>query len=387
MYRLRRRYTPVEESSAGGYIKWYNTSGSLITTTYPADVWISRSEGIRDEIRKRYDNVTRFCMHYKYHETHGRFSFVEPHNGLDRHEFYNVDLHAWIEQQTAMVIPGYPEARAIFDGLLKDAAFNSRAYEAMLPSLAGKVSLTNFLFELTDVKLLLRLFTSSSGILKRISEGHLSWSFGVKPMISDIQEIWSSLFNFEKRIKDFLGRRGEPQKRRYTEESDDGEDTSQTTWGAVSRTARWAYAYRHKRVATMSYVYDCPDIISVADKLRALRDMLGLRLTPSVVWEAIPFSFVVDWVFSVQDFLRSREDNLIVPDVIITDYSISCKLSFFSTATLQMSGFSGTVSNFTGHWYQRRRAIPNTSGEPLTFGGLTTNQLALSFSLLNVRRR
>jgi hypothetical protein len=38
-------------------------------------------------------------------------------------------------------------------------------------------------------------------------------------------------------------------------------------------------------------------------------DTLGVRLDPGIVWDAIPFSFVVDWVVDVSAFLHSFARN------------------------------------------------------------------------------
>ena len=275
-------------------------------------------------------------------------------------------------------------------------AFNARAYEAMLPSLEADVSLTNFLLELADLKQLLRLFRPSSDLSKKISEGHLTWNFGIKPLISDVAEIYNSLSNYEKRLRDFLDRRGKPQKRYYSESTDEGDDTiawSMSTYGQMSG---YRLKYKLRKTATMSYTYQTQDIVSRLDKLQALRGMLGLKLTPSVIWEAIPYSFLVDYVINVQQWLRSLENDVIEPTVEITDYSISTKLSFSEhryfrylepcTGSL-MAPPGYTFSVVAGKVYNRRRALPETEGIPLSLSLPGSNQLALAASLLNVRRR
>jgi hypothetical protein len=49
-------------------------------------------------------------------------------------------------------------------------------------------------------------------------------------------------------------------------------------------------------------------------------DLLGVRLDPSIVWNAIPFTFVVDWVVDVGSFLGSfARDNYPI-ETRITDF-------------------------------------------------------------------
>jgi hypothetical protein len=54
-------------------------------------------------------------------------------------------------------------------------------------------------------------------------------------------------------------------------------------------------------------------------------DNLGVRLDPAIVWNAIPFSFVVDWVVDVSGFLGSfARDNYPI-NVVVHDFCHSYK--------------------------------------------------------------
>lgn len=399
----------------------------------------SHHKCIIDELKPKRDQTTRFCRHFdvKFKRSGADFSYgnrkyPDKYTIVENYGISSTDT-PWGQ------VLQFPET------LLPDsmADFNSRAYAVMLPSLERDVNLTNFIIELSDLLTLRRFFGSYSSkhntivdalrearIRKefiaskpnypkqqaewerlwqrrhrnapelgavladyptRVSEGHLLWSFGIKPMINDLQEIWSGLVNAEERIQDFLERRNAPQTHYYREVADLSE--SSPTWvnGTYSDYSTQWHKLSIVRVARMAYTYDLDDIKSLRDKLRALRDILGLRLTPSVIWNAIPGSFVVDWVAKVGDFLKNRERALLQPDVFITDYSVSYKIQFdwsrrFRSITACEGGdLELETARVTGKHYCRRQAIPETNGSPLSFSSLSDNQLALAASLLNVR--
>lgn len=411
---MRTRDDSKHESWTGKVI-WYNTSGGVAGTGYYTNDYFRRRNMIMDELLPRADKRTRNCYHEKWTVWRSPMSFVEPHNGLDRHVYQGIDMAAYVQQDGGMDLFTHLEAKALFDSQCVDSGFNSRAFETMRPKLEADVSLANFLLELTDVSHLHRYAARSARSLRKwvrlnkkwrgkrkrkynivsdlsnrsrgVTDTHLMWNFGIKPMVRDLQEVWSSLVNYELRVNDFLARRRVPQRRYYSERSN-GSDYYEDSFGVCVRHVRSSCEWQLKRTAVMTYTYDCAEIITVRDKLRALREILGLKLTQSVLWEAIPYSFVIDWVVDVGSWLRSRENNLIEPSVLITDYSISHKLLYDANSTLLIGGVDGwcPIDRHTIQLYRRRRALPDTDGSPLQFSGLTANQLALSFSLFNSGR-
>jgi hypothetical protein len=48
---------------------------------------------------------------------------------------------------------------------------------------------------------------------------------------------------------------------------------------------------------------------------------MGFELNPRIIWDAIPFSFVVDWFFNVGGFLaRYKVDALELPIVLVDSF-------------------------------------------------------------------
>lgn len=276
---------------------------------------------------------------------------------------------------------------------IPDPGFNQRAFEAMQPDLETSLQLSVFLAELTDVKKLLEFFTKwSKSFTKNVAKGHLSWSFGVKPFISDVKKLYATLVDHQQSIDDFLARRGTEQIRHYSEGQPLVTTTTDwTSWfGSASLQYRYVVTEETWTTATMRYRFYCDDIADRGRQLSALRDMLGLRLTQSVIWEAIPFSFVVDWFFRVGDWLKANEKPLIRSKVEVEDYCISHKYTYRCTrqwrywADASQNWAVHSDTNFYGKVYRRKRELPDSGNTFVNRGQYGLNQLALSASLLRV---
>jgi hypothetical protein len=368
--------------------------GSQILTgnVYQAGQYYKLSfQRITDELLPKSDFRTRYCHHVRWKWHGGPFSQVMGDRKADV---------SWNERHN-LVAPPHPYLNALASETWSPSefwgdmnAFNARAFNAMKPSLEGDVSLTNFLLELKDFKHISRLFSKINDISKRLSEGHLTWAFAIKPLISDLSAIWSNLINYEEKLRDFLERAKLPQKRYYSEDVDLDDVNPSWTDADGYYEYRWRQKGKLTRVATMSYTYELAEIKSEIMRLKALRAMLGLRLTPSVIWNAIPFSFVVDWVVNLGKFLESREDDLLEPDVTISDYSLSCKVVLAGwyderlpdVCNVQSLITNGSLASFNIKYYRRIRCLPETEGVPLTLSLPSSNQLVLAASLINVAR-
>lgn len=274
---------------------------------------------------------------------------------------------------------------------------NAMAWDAMYPSLEGDMSITNFVLELGDFSRLLDLVTTWSGLVKKGAEGHLGWSFGIRPMISDIKELYDSLMNYRQRIDDFIERAGQPQKRHFRYKFD--EDDSET----LIYESLYSKGYRNDESAsvfhaTLVYQYEIPtELYTIRGKLNAIRDMVGLRFRLAEVWEAIPFSFVIDWFFPIQRFLEGFSDPLIKPKLTVIDYCFSYKSYVKSSTWFAQHTKCGASRDYAVKHkygsaikkvYVRRKAIPETGTyfvpDSNRFGAA---QLALSASLLILSKR
>lgn len=113
----------------------------------------------------------------------------------------------------------------------------------------------------------------------------------------------------------------------------------------------------------------------------ALANQLGLINPASLVWEVVPFSFVVDWFFTVGDFLGSFTE--------FAGYTISDP--FTSTYTHDISNFGfwdnrsgafGASAEFEGWSANRVLSIPSVTLKMRTPWQLSPTRAATAISLL-----
>lgn len=261
-----------------------------------------------------------------------------------------------------------------------------RAFEKMQPSLSSGFSLTNFIFELRDIKTLFKLWKVHEGLTKNLAGGYLNYQFGWKLFLQDCHEMYTRLSQWEKTLEDYLSKQGKPLIRHYRENvfedvtSESSEDYTTKYEGATYARATNTSCVFH---ATMRYTYTVPTLDAEYSKLRAFREIWGIKLNASVLWEALPFSFVVDWFLNVGKYLNSIGPEYLESKVTVLDFCYSFKKTETGSFTMQIPGSKHTVGSYQVTDYQRRRGLPpfSTFGEILShrYG---TKQLLLSAALL-----
>jgi hypothetical protein len=115
----------------------------------------------------------------------------------------------------------------------------------------------------------------------------------------------------------------------------------------------------------------------------------GVSKMASVVWEAIPYSFVVDWFVSVGDLIESLEDQLLDPlPIVIHDFSHSLKYEYQTMLDVEFSinslaSFYATLDVVRSKTlvYERRRDVPSL-WDSLSARTPTGNQVGLGLSLI-----
>jgi hypothetical protein len=115
----------------------------------------------------------------------------------------------------------------------------------------------------------------------------------------------------------------------------------------------------------------------------------GISDVIATIWEAIPFSFVVDWFFNVGNMLASIEDYLAgdpLP-IVILDFAHSVKYKFTTRVLLDIG--KGAWAKASGvllqeketTFYNRRVEMPNLY-DSLSVRAPSLNQAILGGSLV-----
>jgi hypothetical protein len=241
--------------------------------------------------------------------------------------------------------------------------------QAMLPMIRPKLSIINSILELRDFKSLprtidkveialkgfsltnLRYYFQSlkrrrlggiPGSLRRIlhagADGYLQTQFNLSPLLSDIAGIYRAVFGIAKEIKRLLDDEGKPQIRHY-KRSLAGELPAVNTELTIPSASYYGGAidgdikyYRQALYrapvfhAQVEYDYSLTRLQRENALLLGLLDGLGVSLNPQIIWNAIPWSFVIDWVADVSRWLGQFNAQSLGPTTRIRRYLYSVRV-------------------------------------------------------------
>lgn len=223
-----------------------------------------------------------------------------------------------------------------------DLLFSGRAWWQMQPRLDQDFSMINFLFEMKDFRDIAKnLFTvnkkfgtawkrhkaiTPKGLdpSRPIAEGILLYNFAIRPLIQDISElILAAKTIAADAFKDFAGYGEQPRTVHYSEwpiseRSLSWLDNKTSTWsGQLIGTGSVSSV---KFTATLERTYSYAPQGAMKEFLK----YWGWEITPRAIWNAMPFSFLLDYVIGVDKALRSMETQKGV-DMQVLRYCESAK--------------------------------------------------------------
>lgn len=266
------------------------------------------------------------------------------------------------------------------------------------------------LFELGQVKTLIPSIYSSLKSLESVSRTvtplsvktiargaresanlHLAYAFGIMPLINDVRSLIASVKGLQDRITWLRKNSGRPVR------VDFSKDLSTTSLPADSvvldneneRVTVEVKAYRCTYHAFATLTYDVSSLSDIELGLRLMTRTLGLDKPLNTAWELLPWSFVVDWIFAIGQWLDRITPAITLP-VQFQDLGYSIKVERDDLCCLVRKNPRGG-SGRTEAGVQRTRYY-RCAGLPISFSSLSETdvglrQLALSLSLLAQRAR
>lgn len=125
---------------------------------------------------------------------------------------------------------------------------------------------------------------------KALANLHLTWSFGVRPLMSEVEGYMKAL---DRKSSD---RRTARSSSTITGSSN---GTSVLYTGSVLTTCSYNWSVTEKITVRGGFLY--------SNELETMNDRMGIsiRELPSAAWELIPFSFVADWIFNLEDVISA----------------------------------------------------------------------------------
>jgi hypothetical protein len=223
---------------------------------------------------------------------------------------------------------------------------------SMLPGIKPELSLLNTLFELKDWKTLLRTIDRVKAalatfvirgpkplrtLLRGTSDVYLQSQFNVLPLLSDLTSINAALRSVSKNLKWLKANAGKRLTTHYGRTLSnayvDGTYTLDSLFDTVTTVTSKIQSRRFVRYtarsfnATLDYAYSIRNLSGLSDEAAALLDALGVNLNPSIIWNAMRWTFVVDWVIGVSRWLDQFKVRNIEPATNIYQYCWSYKIS------------------------------------------------------------
>lgn len=298
----------------------------------------------------------------------------------------------------------------------------SRGIRAMWPGIPPSMSLLNSIYELKDFRRLPKRVTKlketlvklkksfkSKGSLPlkelahQLTSGHLEYVFNLKPIISDVVAIMAAMRTVDKKLKGLINNQRKWRIRHFrvpiTTDSPDFETKLYRDfpnhWGMpsydgvieVSRSVSDCNAWFH---CMMEYNYYYPSYQAESARLRAYLDYFGVNLNPAIIWNAIPYSFVVDWVLGVSSWLNQFAHANLEPVIDIRRCLYSVKRTRKVTVLVKPGQglYEGAVlptrrliaAQVKEKSYIRNPFTPTISS--LQVSGLNSNELSLIGSLI-----
>lgn len=272
------------------------------------------------------------------------------------------------------------------------------AWWEMQPEFEGNISLFNFLVELKDFKELAHLLRSHP--IKRlrnffrrkrwkkpidptrpIAESHLFNEFALKPLLSDILTITCQMEEIVREAQADFAEAGLGRNSRHWSQTVIIDDGSFVPGGYYNYYKGTGEAEVQKFTATMEYSYN----YSCRDSIDAFMRYWGLTPTWEALWNALPFSFLVDYVYRVGDSIAAMETDPNV-EVLMNQYCesiLTMKTSgthfiteFCYDGTVIVDGRKRTdpyplVNGYESSLYTRRVTNPNKGAVLPTVAPLT----------------
>lgn len=314
----------------------------------------------------------------------------------------------------------------------------------MLPSIKAEISSVNSLVELPEVVSLIPTLGNIVGLIKGLpkklvldrdvqakfgwsylkkrrttlkdlvrggTDVHLQFAFNIRPLLSDIAAVQTALSQYQRRVNDLISRQGYVRTRHFAESLREGVPYVdapvtyyywrpgteipaafiQYTSVTASRQVVNEPSYFH---AELLYNYNFTAYQAANAQLLGFLDILGVNLNPSIIWNAIPYTFIIDWVFGVSRFLEQFSVANMEPQVNILNYLWSVKrmrrvyqnVKFVHDFPNAPAPMTMQLPSTTEVAYRRTVGIPEGFISSVEQSGLTLRELTLGASLVTATK-
>lgn len=226
------------------------------------------------------------------------------------HEDHSSARHT--QAETAFgVACGFPTGT----GALSNAqGYYNQTYVKCRPDLT-KFSLPNDLLDWDQMGDLAKVWRKNQSIVTNLAGAHLNYKFGWKPLIGDLNALRDGVLTMRDKITKFKKSTGRIISARCKILNDSTAKVGNITIINPNKVLSWRGQV--DRTIYGYLVYQPLPIIQfgkIDEVLRGILDTTGFELNPRIIWDKIPFTFVVDWFVNVGEFLETyKQDALELP--------------------------------------------------------------------------
>ena len=247
-------------------------------------------------------------------------------------------------------------------------------------------SIGNFIAELRDVRKMVDLFkfNTSKPLHQEAASHWLGWNFGALPFMDDIFSMIDIISNLEDRIDTWnnMADAGVLMNRHARSRGVLApfnfdypyQDSYQAEWMTGSVSGKCDYK-------TLYHLYYRPIRIPEMAVKDIFLSVLGLRDFSNIIWEAIPFSFLVDWVYNVGDLIDhwTASDPVIKMEIETFGYSRKVEIQGFSAVLFSEKLTYNYTSDFSRRhsctWVGNYSAYERYAVDQGTLPSITTKDI------------
>lgn len=270
------------------------------------------------------------------------------------------------------------------------AQLSQFVYDRLVPSMSSGFTGLNFLWELRDLDRMFTIFSRSLTLRRNAGNLALSTKYGWLPFIGDIKKLRKGLQTFDARLQKIKAEAGKLIRRRgrYPLKLD-AEGTVQVNHDVPQQEYITKYTLNVEQSKVISEMYySLPDLTDAEIRVRALLDTLGTHLDAATIWEAIPYSFVIDWFIDVGKFLGTYRDKYLEVVTTFTRCMFDAKVKIEAHTYGTYEGQDlGCISHLERTLFLRIPFMPNIDprAKTLDFKSMTAKKFAWG-SLLSLQR-
>lgn len=239
----------------------------------------------------------------------------------------------------ALTALGVSTGAAVLNG--SGQGYVNDAFSRAQPDLTT-VSVPNFLAELDDIRSLLKLWNTNLSLGRNLAGLRLNYQFGWKPTIGDITAMLSSVTSFKQKLELFRKSLGTVVNKSYSMLNRNILKSGNFNSGDVHHRVDWTASLSGVVKVHLKFRYEeIPYMTNTEKNLRGLLDTLGFELNPKIIWDALPFTFVIDWFFGVGAWLQHFKIDTLELPIRCLDASVSYKevLKVESRLSLDPNGY------------------------------------------------